>query len=109
MARQSSLSQTSVLIFIAYCFYNLTCFGRLFDDSKSANYYELTRCVLFLVGEMAACKLGLYGEKGYRPWFMHGFQWCFAFSVVIWIAQILTAGNAKEEIRHTEVHAKKVQ
>ncbi|XP_060607517.1 alkylglycerol monooxygenase-like [Ruditapes philippinarum] len=32
MARRATLSQTSVLIFLVYCFYNLTCFGRLFDD-----------------------------------------------------------------------------
>jgi len=26
------LSQTTLLICVSYCFLNLTCFGRLFDD-----------------------------------------------------------------------------
>lgn len=45
------------------------------------------------------CNFGFYGEKGFRPWFMYGFQWCFAFSVAIWIAHIFKGGNLKEEIR----------
>lgn len=101
MARRTGLSQTSVLIFVAYCFFNLTCFGRLFDNSKSANYYELIRCVMFLFGEILMCKLGFYGEKGVRPWFMYGFQWCFSFSIAVWIAQIMKEGNAEEEGRQT--------
>jgi hypothetical protein len=57
---------------------------------------------------MVGCKLGLYGENGYRPWFMYGFQWCFAFSIAVWIAQIVKEGNAKEEVWHNN-QTKKVQ
>ena len=65
--------------------------------SKSAKVYELLRCVLFLVGEMVMCQLGCYGNPGERPLYMYGFQFCFAASIAIWIAQIVKLGNKSEE------------
>ncbi|XP_052803718.1 alkylglycerol monooxygenase-like [Mya arenaria] len=97
MARKTTLSQTSVLVFVAYCFFNLTCFGRLFDGSKSAKIFELVRCLMFVVGETVLCQIGWFGERGERPLAMVAFRWLFAASASLWVALIMRAGNATEE------------
>lgn len=72
--------------------------------SQSAKKYEILRCVLFLFGEMIMCQFGCYGNKGERPWYMYGFQVCFAASIAIWIAQLGKLGNKVEEELGSNMH-----
>ncbi|KAL4229255.1 hypothetical protein ACF0H5_012295 [Mactra antiquata] len=103
MNKKGTLSQTSVLVFAGYALFCLSCFGRLFDNSTSSKYFELTRCVLFMMGEIVLCQLGYYGDDKIRPTFMYGLQGVFAFSIAIWVAMIVKAGNRAEEISHLDL------
>lgn len=88
MARHGVLSQISVLIFVGYCFFNLSCFGRIFDQSSDAAYLEMLRCGLFLVGDVVMCQTGFYGQKGYRPNFMYGLNILYIVSIAAWLAEL---------------------
>ena len=56
--------------------------------SPGAAYLEMIRCGLFIVGDVALCQVGVFGDKGYRPAAMQGLDILYAFSIAIWIAEL---------------------
>ncbi|KAJ8318825.1 hypothetical protein KUTeg_003916, partial [Tegillarca granosa] len=68
-ARKAGMTQTSVLCFLVYIGFSLSCFGRIFDQSSNSPYFEVMRLIITLLSDVVMCQVGFYGHPGYRPGF----------------------------------------